>query len=181
MRRRSRRSAGARLRLTLLLLLAAALAVALVRTGVLDGGPGEGGSPAAPVALEADLSAAQRAQVLDVVDGDTIDVAIDGRQERVRYYGVNTPERGERCYREAIQRNRELAAGEVLLLPDQRDRDRSGRLLRYVFTPDGRSVDAALVSEGLAWAWTEDGTYREALGQLQAEAEAAKRGCLWAE
>ena len=33
-----------------------------------------------------------RAQVLRVVDGDTIRVRLDGRTERVRYIGVDTPE-----------------------------------------------------------------------------------------
>jgi micrococcal nuclease len=32
-----------------------------------------------------------RAQVLRVVDGDTIRVRLDGRTERVRYIGVDTP------------------------------------------------------------------------------------------
>ncbi|HEY8491037.1 MAG TPA: thermonuclease family protein [Dehalococcoidia bacterium] len=177
MGRRSRRASGVRVPLTLLLLLAAALAFGLVRTGVVD--VGGGAAPPADATLDADLSAAQHARVLDVVDGDTIDVEIQGRQERVRYYGSNTPERGDPCYREAVERNRELAGTEVLLLPDRRDRDRYGRLLRYVFTTDGHSLDAALVSEGLARAWTEDGAYRDVLVRMEEGAQAASRGCLW--
>ena len=33
--------------------------------------------------------------VTQVIDGDTIEVEIDGRTYRVRYVGVNTPERDE--------------------------------------------------------------------------------------
>src|SRR5919201_3413798 len=39
-----------------------------------------------------------RGSVVHVVDGDTIDVAVDsGRRMRVRLIGVDTPERGQ-CY-----------------------------------------------------------------------------------
>jgi len=135
------------------------------------------GSPLA--VLAPDRSRTQPAQVLDVIDGDTIDVRIDGREERVRYYGVDTPERGDDCYREARERNGTLAGDTVLLLPDARDRDRFGRLLRYAFTEDGRSVEAQLIAEGLGYAWREDGAYRNQLVALEAETESRGVGCLW--
>jgi micrococcal nuclease len=177
-RRSRRRPSGYRTPLILLLIAAVALAAGAVRTGMVDVG-GEPAPPRGSAALDADLSGAERARVLDVVDGDTVDVEVNGRRERVRYYGVNTPERGDPCYREATERNRELVGDEVLLAPDERDRDRYGRLLRYIFTPEGESIDAALVYEGLARAWTEDGSYREQLGSLEADAQTAERGCLW--
>jgi endonuclease YncB( thermonuclease family) len=85
----------------------------------------------------------------------------------VRYFGVDTPERDEPCYREAVDRNQLLLGSHVYLLPDSRERDDGGRLLRYVFLPDGRSLDATLVAEGFGMAWR--------------EAEAAGRGCLWSD
>jgi len=48
--------------------------------------------------------------VLRVIDGDTFATTGD---QRVRLFGVDTPERGEKCYREATARLRELAGGEV--------------------------------------------------------------------
>jgi len=125
------------------------------------------------------LSDLQTADVERVIDGDTIDVTIDGTLWRVRYFGVDTPERGDRCFREATDRNTQLIGEEVLLLPDQRDEDEFGRLLRYVFTADGTSVDATLVAEGFGYAWTRDGRYKEAIISLEDDAEAAGRGCLW--
>jgi len=119
------------------------------------------------------------ARVEAVIDGDTIDVTVDGRRLRVRYYGVDTPERGDRCFREATDRNESLIGGRVLLLPDARDEDAFGRELRYVFTPEGVSVDATLVAEGFGLAWRSDGRYREEIIGLEAQAEAAERGCLW--
>ena len=89
-----------------------------------------------------------------VIDGDTIEVQLDGKRETVRYYGIDTPERQEPCYEEAKKRNEELADRHVLLMADARDRDSGGRLLRYIFTLDGYSIDAALVAEGFAHAWT---------------------------
>jgi endonuclease YncB( thermonuclease family) len=119
------------------------------------------------------------AVVMEVIDGDTIEVVLDGKRETVRYYGIDTPERQEPCYEEAKKRNEELADRHVLLVADARDRDSGGRLLRYIFTLDGYSIDAALVAEGFAHAWTLDGSYRDALMALEEEAQREGRGCLW--
>ena len=119
------------------------------------------------------------AVVMEIIDGDTIDVQFEGEHETVRYYGIDTPERDEPCYEEAKKRNEELAGRHVLLLADARHRDSGGRLLRYVFTLDGYSIDAAMVAEGFAHAWTSDGFYRDALMALEEEAQREGRGCLW--
>jgi micrococcal nuclease len=121
----------------------------------------------------------QKARVEKVVDGDSIDAVIAGTLVHVRYFGVDAPERGERCYREAADRNQTLIGREVLLLPDARETDRFGRLLRYVFLADGTSVEATLIAEGFGRAWRDDGRYRDDLLRLEEEAEAAGRGCLW--
>jgi micrococcal nuclease len=130
--------------------------------------------------IHPDPARLQRAEVTHIVDGDTIDVQIDGREERVRYYGIDTPERGQPCFGEATERNSQLVAQNVMLLPDARERDRYGRLLRYVFDASGVSIDARLVGEGYAHAWRQDGTYRDQLVALEAETQAAQTGCLWA-
>ncbi len=125
------------------------------------------------------LADLESARVEEIVDGDTIEVSLGGQTVRVRYYGIDTPERGQRCYREAKDRNESLLGDTVLLLPDARDRDDGGRSLRYVFLEDGLSLDATLVAEGFAEAWRADGRYRTAILDLEAEAKAAGRGCLW--
>jgi len=90
----------------------------------------------------------ERARVTAVIDGDTIEVE---RGERVRYIGIDTPE-SDACYGpEATEANRELVEGkEVILIRDVENRDRYGRLLRYVIT-DGRFVNAELVRLGYAY------------------------------
>ena len=50
----------------------------------------------------------------------------------MRLFGVDTPERGEKCYREATTRLRELAGVEVRIELGPRSRDRYGTLLYYV-------------------------------------------------
>jgi micrococcal nuclease len=99
-----------------------------------------------------------RAQVLHVVDGDTIRVRLDGRTERVRYIGVDTPESVKRgtpvqCFaKRASAANAALVAGRsVRLVGDVEQRDRYGRLLAYVYRePDGAFVNARLVRDGYA-------------------------------
>jgi len=123
------------------------------------------------------------ASVEGVIDGDTADVRLNGRLYRVRYYGVDTPERGERCFREATDRNQQLVhvGDKIYLLKDAREFDPNNRLLRYVFLADGTSLDATLVIEGYGEAWRQDGQYRQQLIAMQQQAEAADRGCLWAD
>ncbi len=121
-----------------------------------------------------------------VVDGDTIDVVIEGQQFRVRYIGIDTPEtvdprRPVGCFgKEASARNRELVEGRTVgLEKDVSETDAFGRLLRYVWL-DGRMVNAALVEEGYASASTypPDVKYAELFASLQAQAREASRG-LW--
>lgn len=126
------------------------------------------------------------AQVVRVVDGDTIDVVIEGQRYRVRYIGIDTPEsvdprRPVECFgREASQRNKELVEGKTVYLEkDVSETDRYGRLLRYVWA-DGEMVNARLVEEGYATVSTypPDVKHAELLARLQAEAQEAGRG-LW--
>jgi micrococcal nuclease len=98
------------------------------------------------------------AQVVRVVDGDTIRVRLGGREERVRYIGIDTPESVKpgtpvQCYaKHAARANAALVAGRrVRLVGDAEARDRYGRLLAYVYrVPDGAFVNAALVRDGYA-------------------------------
>jgi micrococcal nuclease len=97
-------------------------------------------------------------KVVRVVDGDTIHVQVGGREETVRYIGVDTPESVKpgtpvQCFaKRASAFNKRLVAGErVRLVPDAEARDRYGRLLAYVYRDrDGLFVNASLVRRGYA-------------------------------
>jgi micrococcal nuclease len=128
----------------------------------------------------------QTARVVQIIDGDTIDVEIGGQRERVRYIGINTPEtkhptRGVEPYGpEAAEANTRLVAGETVRLElDVERRDRYGRLLAYVHVGDVM-VNAELVRQGYAQVATfpPNVKYQELFLRLQREAREAKRG-LW--
>lgn len=92
------------------------------------------------------------AQVLEVVDGDTIVARVDGQARRVRLVGVNAPESGECFAQQAARWLAERIEGRsVRLVADTSDVDRYGRLLRYVEL-DGADVNEELVATGHALA-----------------------------
>ena len=119
--------------------------------------------------------ACAEAQVIRVIDGDTLDTD----RGRVRLFGVDTPERGERCASKASERLRKLVGDSVRLEDGPRSTDQGGRLLAYVYTENGLSVDEILIREGLATAWTRDGQHRDLLVSLEREAKREYAGCLW--
>lgn len=129
--------------------------------------------------------------VVRVVDGDTIVVNVDGKNESVRMIGVDTPElndsrTGVQCFaQEASDKTKALVAGKKVRLekdPSQGDRDKYKRLLAYVFREDGVFVNKNLIAEGFAHEYTYDGKYKyqAELKAAEANAESAGKG-LWAE
>jgi endonuclease YncB( thermonuclease family) len=96
------------------------------------------------------------AVVLDVIDGDTIRVRIDDREETVRYIGYDAPEMGRKpqCYAaESTAANRTLVDGQtVKLVKDRSERDRNKRLLRHVYLPDGALITERLAEDGNGFA-----------------------------
>jgi hypothetical protein len=90
-------------------------------------------------------------EVVDVIDGDTIDVVRDGETVRVRMIGINAPERDECFYDEAAAGLGVLVPAEgVRLVTDATDVDRFGRSLRFIETADGVDLGGLLVESGLA-------------------------------
>jgi micrococcal nuclease len=127
-------------------------------------------------------------KVLSVIDGDTIVVDYHGTQEQVRLNGMNTPETSvsgvpNECYGpEATERTKQLLEGKNVELepePLEGDRDKIGRLLRYVYV-DGQFVDLILVQEGYAYDWTDryPSKYDRQFHKAQKDAIKNKRG-LW--
>lgn len=126
------------------------------------------------------------AEVLRVVDGDTIEVELGGGEEDVRLIGVDTPETVEpgepvQCFGpQASAFTKRLLEGETVRLEFDRElRDVYDRLLAYAFVGE-RFVNAELIEGGFARTLEiEPNTSRAAeLGSLQRAAGAAGRG-LW--
>lgn len=109
-------------------------------------------TPAPPTAPPptATRSGVDTATVTAVIDGDTIEVNLNGTIYRVRYIGIDTPETGAICGSEATAANAALVSGRtVTMVRDVSETDRYGRLLRYVFVGN-TFVNGALVSGGWA-------------------------------
>jgi endonuclease YncB( thermonuclease family) len=118
-------------------------------------------------------------RVVSVIDGDTIDVNLNGQTVRIRYIGVNTPERDEVCYNEATAANSLLVYGKtVRLVADAEDTDRFGRLLRYVYV-DNLFVNRALIEQGFAEvvSYPPNTAHYDEFRRLEQDASRANRGC----
>lgn len=114
-------------------------------------------------------------RVVEVIDGDTI--VVEGGYH-VRYIGIDSPEVDEFYYVEAKQMNMELLDGkEVRLEKDITDKDKYGRLLRYVYVGDV-FVNAEMVRQGCAWAmvYPPDTKYLVYFEAMEKEARQLKQG-----
>jgi len=142
-------------------------------------------STGAPVAT---APATATAVVVEVVDGDTVEVAIGDRVESVRLIGIDSPEktgglRPAECFGdEATARARQLLprGSDVGLVRDVEARDRYDRLLAYVFGPDGSFVNLDLVEDGYAAAFPFEPNTTFATEFAAAESAARRLGLgLW--
>ena len=127
------------------------------------------------------VTTGDRAEVTYVFDGDTIEVELDGQTYRLRYIGVDTPEREEPFYQDAFDFNRDLVEGQtVTLVRDVSETDQYGRLLRYVYLSDGTFVNAAILSSGMGRLVTfpPDVAQTDNFKRLQEQARLAGAG-LW--
>ena len=126
----------------------------------------------------------EAATVTRVIDGDTIEVNINGVVARVRYIGIDTPEsttQVEYFGPQATTRNQQLVAGkQVILIKDVSETDQYDRLLRYVIAAD-TFVNYELVRAGYAKAVTypPDVACADTFVQAQREARSRETG-LWA-
>ncbi|MEK7593589.1 MAG: thermonuclease family protein [Patescibacteria group bacterium] len=125
-------------------------------------------------------------KVVRVVDGDTIDVEIGGKTERVRYIGIDTPETADprkpvQCFGvEASKKNKELIEGKMVRLEkDITDRDKYKRLLRYIWLGD-TLINQELVAQGFAksYSYPPDIKYQDKFVAAEKKAREDKLG-LW--
>lgn len=100
-----------------------------------------------------------------VVDGDTVKASVDGKVESIRIIGINSPEATTRteCFGStASKKAKEFLEGKWILLEkddSQSDRDKYGRLLRYVWFDTGTDFGRRMIEEGYAYEYTYDIPY----------------------
>jgi endonuclease YncB( thermonuclease family) len=125
-----------------------------------------------------------------VIDGDTIDVVISDIVERVRFIGLDTPETVDprkpvQCFGlEASNYAKNLLNGKKVSLEgdtSQANKDKYGRLLRYVYLSDGTNVAEKIISEGYGHEYTYDLPYKyqNQFNEAERIAQVSGRG-LWA-
>jgi micrococcal nuclease len=143
----------------------------------------------------------EQAEIVRVIDGDTVAVSLHGRKETVRLIGIDTPEsRANRKAKKDAERSRRdvetitsmgreatgyakglLKAGATVHIEfDLRQRDRYGRLLGYLYLSDGRMVNEEIMRAGYASPMTipPNVKYRERFLDAFREAREHHRG-LW--
>jgi micrococcal nuclease len=160
-----------------------------------DAGADAPARPAAPTALPTvpvpsdpgarrSVPAGPSGVVVRVIDGDTIEVERFGR---VRLLGVDAPEsvdprrEVQPFGREAAAYTRARLLGRRVRLEFEplRGRDRYGRILAYVFLPDGTLFNQRLLADGYAHVYAGHPYARmDAFLEAQREARRAGRG-LW--
>ena len=127
-------------------------------------------------------------RVAHVADGDTITLESG---EKVRYIGIDAPELRETAGKSTCYGPQAKAANEALVLgaavklvPDKTNRDKYGRLLRYVYTTDGNGneifINELLVAQGAAksYPYKPDTAKQDILNAAQEQARSQGLG-LW--
>jgi micrococcal nuclease len=115
--------------------------------------------------------------IKEVIDGDTIELESG---ERIRYIGIDTPEKDQPFFGEATRANQELLKkGKYTLEYDNDRQDDWGRTLAYVWI-DTLMVNAELVREGLASVYliSPNFKHKDELIAFQNQARAKKAG-IW--
>lgn len=130
-------------------------------------------------------------EVVKVADGDTITVNVDGKKTGIRMIGLDTPETVDprktvQCFgKEASDMSKEMLSGKMVRLESdstQSDKDKYGRLLRYVFLEDGTLFNKWMIENGFGFEYTYDSNpykYQVEFQMAENSARENNRG-LWA-
>ena len=89
--------------------------------------------------------------VVGVTDGDTITVLHEGKGEKIRLYGIDTPEKGQAFGKKAKQFTSRMVYGKTVEV-ETKDTDRYGRTVALI-NVGGQSLNEALIKDGLAWVY----------------------------
>jgi micrococcal nuclease len=129
-------------------------------------------------------------QVTRVIDGDTIEVSIDGAKEKIRLIGLDTPElvdprKPVQCFaQEASDYAKKILANQkvrIELDESQGVRDKYGRMLAYIFLADGTLFNKYMIEHGYGHEYTYTHPYHYQSEFNLAEQNAQKEGRgLWA-
>ncbi len=147
------------------------------------------------------IAAEPRWRIIEVTDGDTIKVNYQGKVQPLRLIGIDTPESREnpRAMKQAERSHSDLrtvlaqgkqayahlktllgSTSEVRIEFDTERRDHYGRLLGYVYRPDGLMINEEMLRAGYAQVLTVPPNVRYAKRFKEVAATARKKGVgLW--
>lgn len=123
------------------------------------------------------VCAAFFAQVVSVLDGDTIEVLHDTHPERIRLHGIDCPEKSQAYGQKAKRATSALVFGKEVTIQTH-GKDRYQRTIADVILSDGTNVNQQLVRDGFCWWYRKYAPNDTELENLETEAREAKRG-LW--
>lgn len=121
----------------------------------------------------------QTANVISIKDGDTIEVPLNGKAQRIRLGHIDCPEKNQPFGTKAKQFTSAKCFGQLVTLSHTRQYDLNKRLIADVILSNGDTLNRELVKAGLAWhykKYSADSTY----SLLENRARMAKKG-LWVE
>ncbi len=123
------------------------------------------------------------ARVIEIHDGDTVTIELDGAIFRTRLIGIDAPEMGQKPWGERSKKHlMELLkkAREVRIETDIEKFDKYDRLLIYLFTEEGTLINEQLLRDGYAVILTipPNIRYVDRFIKAQKEAKEHKRG-IW--
>lgn len=127
---------------------------------------------------ERETASIRETEIVRVIDGDTLE---GPKQLKIRLIGVDTPEKNhpskpiQFLAQEATNFTKKMIEGKKVLLElGDEETDKYGRTLAYVYRiEDGKMLNAELIKEGLAYAYTKF-PFRRKSEFLQCEEEAKK-------
>lgn len=117
-------------------------------------------------------------RLVRVIDGDSLEVSINGRKETVRLCGIDTPEYKQEFGKEARNYTARFCRGKKLRLEFDKDkRDKHRRLLAYVWH-GAEFLNRQLVENGLALAvyYKPNGKYYKTFKAIEKKAKKERIG-----
>lgn len=124
-------------------------------------------------------------RVVSIQDGDSMTVMIGGTEERIRFYGIDAPERGQPFANVSRDGLRALIDDKPIRFR-QVDRDVNGRIVAWVFpasttsNDEKDSLNMKQVENGHAWWFRRFARDNQGLREAEEAARKGRKG-LWQE
>ena len=118
-------------------------------------------------------------EVIGILDGNTVDILSNGKEERIRLRGIDCPEKGQPFGNSARHATAALIYAKNVTIQSH-GKDKDGRTLADVVRTDGAHINQELVKAGWCWWYRKYAPTDATLEQLELEAREGRKG-LWAD